>query len=164
YRFAHALIRNVAYDLMLFEQRRALHREIGLRLESPAFAELGPGPALLFRHWSAAGDDERTLRYADLAATEAMQLGAYREATAFLAWRALRRRLPPRPRPAATEEARALELELARAHRQLSVVAYFAGDRVEIVRHAARALFHAERAEPSADLAGALAEIGACFG
>src|SRR6185369_2627833 len=76
YRFAHALVRNVAYDLMLFEQRRTLHREIARRLESPGFAELAAGAALLFHHWSAAADDERTLKYADQAATEALQLGA----------------------------------------------------------------------------------------
>jgi hypothetical protein len=231
YRFAHALVRNVAYDLMLFEQRRGLHREIARRLESPAFAELAAGPALLCHHWSAAADDERTLVYADLAATEALQLGACREAIGFLqrcqdlgarvatprlsrirwrrqlseacghigdlaarrthaeatldlagwrltrsrawatvgtfgrlAWRAFRRQLPLRIGPERSAEKRALALELARAHRQLSVAAYFAGDPTNIVRHASSALVQAERAGPSAELVGALAEIGACFG
>src|SRR6185436_4407376 len=231
YRFAHALVRNVAYELMLFEQRRTLHREIARRLESPAFAELAAGPALLCHHWSAADDDERTLACADLAATQALQLGACREAIGFLqrcqdlaarvatprlhrvrwrrqmseaagrigdlaarrshaeaalvladwrlsrsralamagtfgrlAWRAFRRRLPLSIGPERSEEKRTLALELARAHRQLSVAAYFAADPPSIVRHASSALVQAERAGPSAELVGALAEIGACFG
>ena len=231
YRFAHALVRNVAYELMLFEQRRTLHREIARRLESPAFAELTPGPALLCHHWSAADDEERTLKYADLAAAQALQLGACREAIGFLqrcqdlsarvatprlhqirwrrqmseaagrmgdlaarrahgeaalvladwhlsrsralatvgtfgrlAWRAFRRRLPLPIGPERSEDRRALALELARTHRQLSVAAYFAGDPTNIVRHASSALVQAERAGPSAELVGALAEIGACFG
>jgi len=231
FRFAHALVRNVAYELMLFEQRRTLHREIALRLESGEFSELAVGSALLCHHWSAADDDARTLKYADLAAGEALQLGACREAVGFLqrcqdlaarvavprlhqirwrrqmseacgrlgdlagrrahaeaaleladwrlarsravamvgtfgrlGWRALRRRLPLPIGPDRSEEGRALALELARAHRQLSVAAYFAGDSPSIVRHASSALVQAERAGPSAELVGALAEIGACFG
>src|SRR5207244_1239491 len=79
FQFTHALVRSVAYDLMLFEQRRTIHRDIAARFESAAFPELAPGPALLFHHWSAAGDDAKTLEYADLAASEALQLGAHRE-------------------------------------------------------------------------------------
>jgi class 3 adenylate cyclase/tetratricopeptide (TPR) repeat protein len=231
YRFAHALVRHVAYELMLFEQRRNLHREIARRLESPDFAELGAGAALLCHHWSAAADDERTLTYADRAATQALQLGACREAIAFLqrcqdlaarvavpllsrvrwrrqlseaagrigdlaarrshaetalalagwrlarsrgwamvgtfgrlAWRAFRRRLPLPIGPERSAEKRALALELARIHRQLSVAAYFATDPPNIVRHASSALVQAERAGPSSELVGALSEIGACFG
>jgi tetratricopeptide (TPR) repeat protein len=231
FRFAHALVRNVAYELMLFEQRRSLHREIARCLESADFPELATGPALLCHHWSAADDDEQTLKYADLAASEALQLGACREAVGFLqrcqelsgrvatprlaqirwrrqlseasgrlgdlaarrahaeaalalaerrptpsraravlgtfgrlAWRALRRRLPLPIGPARSAEKRALALELARAHRQLSVAAYFAGDPPNIIRHASSALVQAERAGPSAELVGALSEIGACFG
>jgi class 3 adenylate cyclase/tetratricopeptide (TPR) repeat protein len=234
FRFAHALIRNVAYDLMLFEQRRVLHRQIAEQLEAGPSSGVSAGPALLFHHWAAASDDGKTLHYADLAADEALRLGAYREAISFLqrcqdlaartgapaprslphirwrrqmseaagqlgdlaarrghaevaltiadrapslsrttavaltvarlGWRALRRRIPPRPRAAPTAETRAFELELARAHRQLAVVAYFGSDPVGIVRHAASALVHAERAGPSADLSGVLVEMGACFG
>src|SRR5205823_3183196 len=62
-----------------------------------------------------------------------------------LAWRAFRRRLPLPIGPERSEEKRALALERARAHRQLSVAAYFAGDPINIVRHASSALVQAER-------------------
>jgi hypothetical protein len=65
-----------------------------------------------------------------------------------LAWRAFRRRLPLSIGPERSEEKRTLALELARAHRQLSVAAYFAGDPPSIVRHASSALVQAERAGP----------------
>lgn len=83
YRFAHAQIRRVAYGLMLFEQRRGLHRRLALELETVA-SDRGAAAAALFHHWELADDPSRALFWADHAANHALRLGAYREARRFL--------------------------------------------------------------------------------
>jgi class 3 adenylate cyclase len=81
YAFRHDLFREVVYDLMLHDQRRALHASIARALEARGGAVES---ALLARHWFSAGDLPRTLRHADAAATQALQAGAYREAIYFV--------------------------------------------------------------------------------
>jgi class 3 adenylate cyclase/tetratricopeptide (TPR) repeat protein len=57
YRFKHAITHDVAYDLMLFAQRRALHRAVGEHLEGIGPAQ-GPHLSLLAHHWAVAADDD----------------------------------------------------------------------------------------------------------
>jgi class 3 adenylate cyclase/tetratricopeptide (TPR) repeat protein len=78
FRFSHDLFRAVAYDLMLVQRRRALHAEAARLLEEnrPRAAA-----ATLARHWQRAGDDERTLYWSDRAGSEALDLGAFEEAS-----------------------------------------------------------------------------------
>lgn len=57
YRFRHAITQDVAADLMLFTQRRALHRAVGEQLESMA-DPTGAHLSLLAHHWAAAADHD----------------------------------------------------------------------------------------------------------
>lgn len=57
FRFKHAITHDVAYNLMLFAQRRQLHRAVGEHLEGGAEAT-GPHLSLLAHHWNEAADDD----------------------------------------------------------------------------------------------------------
>lgn len=54
YAFRKPLVRDIAYDLMLFSQRRALHQRLAEWIESHLADELAPHYATLGRHWAAA--------------------------------------------------------------------------------------------------------------
>jgi hypothetical protein len=235
-RFVHALVRSVAYDLMVFADRRDLHRAAATAVARRMPGALG-GHAVLVHHWYRAQNLAKAAEHAELAAEEGVQLGSFREVQSFVdvcleyadqvpdfagplrraRWQlalseaasglgdlekrrahatqalALSGRRVPRSTASATfgalaaltvraarrmirrsaglgrpkvesAPARALESDLARANRQLAVVSYFANEPFRILYFAAHALVHAERVGPSADLCGALAEIGAWFG
>jgi class 3 adenylate cyclase len=81
-RFAHALIQSVAYDSLLFETRKQLHRAVAQAIERRPSREPSQH-VLLVHHWSRARDQVQTTSHAELAAEEAVQLGAYREARSF---------------------------------------------------------------------------------
>jgi predicted ATPase len=70
YTFTHVLIRDVAYDLLPRARRRTLHEHVARFLED-ATAEIGEAGAALARHWRDAGDSERALAYAIVAAEQA---------------------------------------------------------------------------------------------
>lgn len=76
--FKHALTRDVAYGLMLHEQRRRLHRALAEHLERGSLH--GGSPAALLHHWRAAGARGEAVRHVDDAARDAMRQGGYREA------------------------------------------------------------------------------------
>ena len=60
YFFKHALVRDVAYSTLLREPRRALHARIAETLESQ-LAEIAENqPELLARHWTEAGEIEKS--------------------------------------------------------------------------------------------------------
>ena len=84
YRFSHAIIREAAYGLMLFEQKTALHADVGRILEERYRRDVNALLPALVHHFDGARDDERVVRFGDLAADEAMRQGAYREAIDFL--------------------------------------------------------------------------------
>ncbi len=78
YTFRHAVVAEVAYNLMSFRQRRQLHR---------ALAEYyGPegDAAQLAYHWRQADEPDRAVGYLALAGEQALAAGAYREASMFL--------------------------------------------------------------------------------
>jgi len=82
--FSHALVREAAYDLMLPEQRERIHTQAARILEEQREHVLRSSLPELVHHYLAAGDEVRTLRFAQLLAAEEMRQGAYREAVEFL--------------------------------------------------------------------------------
>ncbi|MEA2197126.1 MAG: hypothetical protein QOJ25_1177, partial [Solirubrobacteraceae bacterium] len=80
YSFRHALTREVAYNRMLFSQRRELHRALALWFETRFAANLEPVLATLAHHWSLAGDVAKASEYLERASTQAMNNGMSREA------------------------------------------------------------------------------------
>ncbi|WP_170438342.1 AAA and adenylate/guanylate cyclase domain-containing protein [Ruegeria arenilitoris] len=88
YRFAfrHDQIRDVVYNSIQSDQKRALHGALALWYETQATQPGAPGgdTAVLVRHFEAAGELDKAVSYADLAATEALRTGAYREVEAFI--------------------------------------------------------------------------------
>ena len=83
YAFRHVVVRNAVYELMLYEQRRTLHRAAAAALEQDEQPGVAVSAALLAHHWSLAGDADKTLHYADLAGVHALRLGAFPEAIRF---------------------------------------------------------------------------------
>ncbi|MGH2473815.1 MAG: ATP-binding protein [Candidatus Limnocylindrales bacterium] len=82
WRFAHALIRDAAYEGLLASRRRLLHARLADHLE----AEPGPpAPGRVGVHRAAAGEIARALPHLREAAASALALGALQEAAAF--WR-----------------------------------------------------------------------------
>lgn len=81
--FRHAIARQVAYDTLLFSQRRELHRAAALWYEVSSEDE-EQHYALLFHHWDHAEDEERTHRYAKLAGDQAASRFANKEAADYL--------------------------------------------------------------------------------
>jgi class 3 adenylate cyclase/tetratricopeptide (TPR) repeat protein len=72
--------REVAYDLLLYAQRRQLHRGIAERIERVDEARRERLAPLLAWHWDRADAPERTLPYLVMAGDRAVREGAYREA------------------------------------------------------------------------------------
>lgn len=84
YRFNHAITQEVAYNLMLFVQRRQLHRMVAEWYEQ----EIPPGEidsvyALLAHHWEQAEVPEKALYYLEAAGQQALWGGNYQEASRF---------------------------------------------------------------------------------
>jgi len=80
YLHKHETIREVAYDLLLFEQRRRLHLAIAETIEAGSAEGLPAHYARLAYHWARAQDTGKTLHYLELAGEQALLKGAYREA------------------------------------------------------------------------------------
>jgi class 3 adenylate cyclase/tetratricopeptide (TPR) repeat protein len=83
--FKHVITRDVAYDLMLGAQRRALHRAIAEWYERRHLAQLPQFYPLLAYHWTRSGVTAKAIRYLSLAGEQALAGAAYREAAHFLA-------------------------------------------------------------------------------
>jgi class 3 adenylate cyclase len=84
YVFKHAIIQEVAYGLMLFAQRRELHRAVAQWYERAHADDLAPLYPLLAHHWSRAEDAAKTIAYASKAGEQALRRGASQEAVIFL--------------------------------------------------------------------------------
>ena len=82
YTFTHVLIRDVAYDLLPRQARRARHEQCALFLEETT-AEVGEAGAALARHWRDAGEREKALGYFARAAEQAEQGWAKDRAVTF---------------------------------------------------------------------------------
>ncbi len=84
YIFKHIITQQVAYDLMLREQRNELHRRIAEWYESRHGQELTLYYPLLAHHWSEAGAASKAIDYLELAAERAVTANANAEALSFL--------------------------------------------------------------------------------
>jgi DNA-binding CsgD family transcriptional regulator len=83
YGFRHHLIREVVMQSLAPDMRRSLHQRVGEWLETHG----GPAatPQVLTHHFSTAGDEERTVRYALEAASHASSVYANEEAASYCA-------------------------------------------------------------------------------
>ena len=82
--FQHVVTQQVAYDTLLFEQRRTLHRNVADWVERTHAGNLNPHAPLLALHWQRAGSAERELHYRCIAGTQAAAQHANAEAEAQL--------------------------------------------------------------------------------
>jgi predicted ATPase len=83
--FQHVITRDVAYELMVRAQRRALHRAIAEWYEQHHAAELPRFYPLLAYHWSQTEVAAKAVQFQGLAGEQALDGGAYQEAMFFLA-------------------------------------------------------------------------------
>ena len=83
YIFKHVITQEVAYGLLLYAQRRQLHRAVAEWLERAYADELEPHYALLAHHWSRAEEAAKTAYYLDQAGRQALKGGGFREAVGF---------------------------------------------------------------------------------
>ncbi len=83
YGFKDNLVRETIYNLMLFAQRRQLHRAVAEWHERAYAGDLSPYYPLLAHHWSQAEDAAKTVHYLERAGEHARQTGAYQEALRY---------------------------------------------------------------------------------
>lgn len=81
--FKHVIIQETAYNLMLFKQRRDLHRAIAEWHERTYPNDLAPYYSLLAHHWRKAEDSAKAADYLERAGVQALLGGAYQEAAGF---------------------------------------------------------------------------------
>jgi class 3 adenylate cyclase/tetratricopeptide (TPR) repeat protein len=84
YIFKHITFQEVAYNLLLFSQRRQLHSGIAEWLETVNAQDLSPYFPLLAHHWTRAEVPEKAINYLEKAGEQALRNGAYREAIDFI--------------------------------------------------------------------------------
>jgi adenylate cyclase len=80
YRFRHALIQEAAYNGLLRAERRLLHGRVAWALEAASQGRVAEVAAVLGRHFAAAGEAARALRYFELAGDHATAAFANDEA------------------------------------------------------------------------------------
>jgi class 3 adenylate cyclase/tetratricopeptide (TPR) repeat protein len=91
YAFKHAITREVAYNLMLFDQRRELHRAVAEWFERTYIGDLLPFYSLLAHHWGQAIGSRfngvsvtKAIDYLEKAGEQALRSYANQEAVRFL--------------------------------------------------------------------------------
>lgn len=80
FQFKHALMQDTASASLLLNERKRLHRLVGLALESLYPERRVELASLLCQHFSAGGDDDKALEYAMLAGDAAVRINANPEA------------------------------------------------------------------------------------
>jgi predicted ATPase/class 3 adenylate cyclase len=83
YTFCHGIMRDVAYELMLYGQRKQLHRAIATWYEQRSGSNLSRVYALIAHHMEAAGAPARAAHYLLLEAERVFSLGLVRQAVAI---------------------------------------------------------------------------------
>jgi class 3 adenylate cyclase/FixJ family two-component response regulator len=83
YAFADALIQDIAYNRLLFAQRRQLHRAVAEWYERTCASDLAAHYPLMVQHWSKAEDVAKTMQYLEQAGEHARQCGDYQEALRY---------------------------------------------------------------------------------
>jgi tetratricopeptide (TPR) repeat protein len=114
YLFRHALVQDAAYESLLKQERRALHRTVGEALEELYPERRGELAAVLAMHFEQAGDTERAVRYAMEAARFALERNAIVEAFGLFS-RAGALLPPPSPDEDDTTRRRRIEIGLGQA-------------------------------------------------
>jgi tetratricopeptide (TPR) repeat protein len=84
YVFEHVFTRDVAYQMLLFDQRRQLHHAVAEWLEQTGSDEGMASAEVLAHHWRHAGRPDKAIEYLDRAGNAALRNGAYAEAAEFL--------------------------------------------------------------------------------
>ena len=84
YAFKHNIIQEVAYNLMLFTQRRELHGTIAQWYEDNYCTDLAQVYPLLAHHWNQTDCTDKAVEFLVKAGRQAMRNFANREAVAFL--------------------------------------------------------------------------------
>ncbi|HLW69729.1 MAG TPA: adenylate/guanylate cyclase domain-containing protein [Candidatus Binataceae bacterium] len=80
YQFKHALIRDAAYEALLKSRRKELHRLVAQTIDE-RFAELREEhPEVLGRHWAEASENDKAVKYFQLAGARAVERSATVEA------------------------------------------------------------------------------------
>lgn len=83
YHFKQLITQQVAYNLMLFAQRRELHCSVAEWYEVAHAENLAPFYPLLAYHWEQAENRDKTIAYAERAGKDALAASAYKEAVGF---------------------------------------------------------------------------------
>jgi class 3 adenylate cyclase/tetratricopeptide (TPR) repeat protein len=83
YIFKHAITQDVAYNLMLFAQRRQLHQAVAEWYERVPLDDRSSYIQLLAHHWLMADQPEKAIGYLSQAAKQAARVGANAEAKAL---------------------------------------------------------------------------------
>lgn len=84
FRFQHDLIREVVYGQLTGEQKQVLHNRTAEAIEEVHSQHLPSQFAMLADHWSKADNSSHTIKYAELAAEQAIRSGGYVEARRLL--------------------------------------------------------------------------------
>jgi class 3 adenylate cyclase len=84
YSFKHALTQQVAYNSLLTERRRALHGRAARVLEGLYVEHIEDHYGALAHHYLLSDDTSKAIKYAQLAAAQAVNRGAYGEATGVI--------------------------------------------------------------------------------
>lgn len=121
YAFRHDQTRDVVYGSIPGDLRNRLHGALATWLESGRKDTAGADAAVLVQHFEAAGNTEKAVKYADLAATNALQIGAFREVEAFVG---ICLSHEPRKQPWSDDQ----RLQAVRWRRQLAEAHYSRGD------------------------------------
>lgn len=82
--FTDSMTRDIAYELMLYAQRRQLHRAIAEWYERTHANRLSPFYGLLAYHWARAEDAAKTIDYLEKAGEEAQKDGDLQGAQIFV--------------------------------------------------------------------------------
>jgi class 3 adenylate cyclase/tetratricopeptide (TPR) repeat protein len=83
YAFKHIVTQEVVYSLMLFAQRRQLHRTVADWYERTHAGDLSRHHPLLAHHWRKAGELSRAIDHLEKAGELALRSGAYQESAGF---------------------------------------------------------------------------------
>jgi len=137
YRFKHALTHKVAYGLLLFAQRRELHRVLAEWYESAHAKDLALYYSILAHHWGGAEVVPKAVEYLDKAGERALKADANQDAVRFLERSS---ELDDPEQGAREHETPERRLHWAKRDFQLAAAYFRLGRVTESERHARRAL------------------------
>lgn len=83
YIFKHIITQEVAYELMLFSQRRELHKAVAQWVERNRANDINQFLPLLAHHWKQAREPQKALEYLERAGDAALRANASEEAIRF---------------------------------------------------------------------------------